>query len=286
MSPHDLRDAAGNASRREVLKYAAGTGAVAGFGGTAMAQEGDGSDGEGQDDPVHPAFGFAALSDDVEPPVDVAEVVSMETESREDRPNPEFYFDPVGLYVEPGDTVRFSAVSPFHNVMAYHPGFAQTRRVPEDVPPISSPIFAEGGYWLYTFDDPGVYDLYCGPHEFLGMVVRVVVGEPSGPGADPVPEPSFSAEQQPAAEAESGDAGNGTGRPANATEEAEEASDGNETAEAEVPAEGEQSLSPPAGLAASVLRDDALAPEAIVDAETVSWDDIADENKEFAPGGE
>ena len=285
MSPHDRRDAVGDASRREVLKYAASTGAAAGFGGTAMAQESDGG-GVEQDDPVHPAFGFAALSDDVEPPVDVAEAVAMETESREDRPNPEFYFDPVGLSVDPGDTVRFSAVSPFHNVMAYHPEFGQTPRVPEGVPPVSSPMFAEGGYWLYTFDEPGVYDLYCGPHEFLGMVVRVVVGEALGPGAEPVPEPSFSGQQQPGGGDDAGEGGNASEQPANATDEADNASDRNETAEAEAPEEGQQPLSPPAGLAAAVLRDDALAPDDIVDAETVAWDDIADENKEFSPGGE
>lgn len=284
MSPHDWQDAVGDASRREVLKYAASTGAVAGFGGTAMAQEDGDAGGEGQDDPVHPAFGFAALSDEVDPPVDVAAEISMETEPRQDRPNPEFYFDPVGLYVEPGDTVRFSAATPFHNVMAYHPGFAQTRRVPEETSPISSPIFAEGGYWLYTFDEPGVYDLYCGPHEFLGMVVRVVVGEASGPGAEPAPEPSFGGQQQP----EAGGDGNESGQPANASAgnaSDENATAGNETDAGEAPA-GERSLSPPAGLAASVLRDDALAPENVMDAGTVAWDDIADESKEFSPGGE
>jgi len=30
--------------------------------------------------------------------------------------------------------------------------------------------------WLYRFDHDGVYDLYCGPHHVLGMVMRVVVG--------------------------------------------------------------------------------------------------------------
>nr|WP_233752251.1 MULTISPECIES: plastocyanin/azurin family copper-binding protein [Halostella] len=246
-----------------------------------MAQDDGDASGEGQEDPVHPAFGFAALSDDVEPPVEVAQEVSMETEPREDRPNPEFYFDPTGLYVEPGDTVRFSANSPFHNVMAYHPGFAQTRRVPEETPPISSPMFAEGAYWLYTFDRPGVYDLYCGPHEFLGMVVRVVVGEASGPGAEPVPEPSFTGGGQ----APTPGGGNESEGPGNATEAPGNASDGNESTAGEAP-QGEQTLSPPAGLAASILRDDALAPENVVDAGTVAWDDIADENKEFSPGGE
>jgi plastocyanin len=144
------------------------------------------------DDQIHPAFGFSALSDDVEPPVEPDHEVHLRTEAREDWPNPEYFFDPTGLYVEPGDTVRFTVASPFHNVVAYHPGFGQTRRVPENVPPVSSPLFAADAYWLYAFDEPGVYDLYCGPHSFLGMVVRVVAGEASGPGAEPVPEPTFT----------------------------------------------------------------------------------------------
>ncbi len=253
---------------------------------------GDASQATGQ---IRPAFGFPALSDDVEPPVEPDREVELYTEMREDRPNPEFFFDPTGVYVEPGDTVRFSLVSPFHNVMAYHPGFGQTRRVPEDVPPISSPLFAEGAYWLYTFDEPGVYDLYCGPHEFLGMVVRVVAGEASGPGAEEVPEPAFSASQ----DAGEGVPGNVTAE--NATVDANETvggqadnmsagneTAGNATADNETAGDGQpsedQELSPPSGLAATVLRDDALDPENIIEQETVSWDDIADESKEI-PGG-
>ncbi|MDQ3701920.1 MAG: hypothetical protein M3442_13515, partial [Chloroflexota bacterium] len=35
------------------------------------------------------------------------------------------------------------------------------------------------------FTRPGVYDLWCGPHEFLGMAMRIVVEEATGPGAAP-----------------------------------------------------------------------------------------------------
>ena len=31
----------------------------------------------------------------------------------------------------------------------------------------------------------GVYDYYCAPHEMAGMVGRLIVGHPSGPGALP-----------------------------------------------------------------------------------------------------
>ncbi|WP_135822783.1 cupredoxin domain-containing protein [Halostella litorea] len=302
------------ASRRDLLRYAAATGAVAGIGGVATAQDGtetgDGQDGTesgdgngtagGQDGDVHPAFGFPALSDDVEPPVEPDHVVEARTEPREDRPNPEFFFTPTGLFVEPGDTVRFSMVSPSHNAMAYHPGFGRTRRVPEGVPPISSPLFAEGAYWLYTFDEPGVYDLYCGPHEFLGMAMRVVAGEASGPGAEPVPEPAFTAgvegPEPGAGNAADGNAtaGNDTAAPGTtgnvtAGDAAGNATAGNATtgnATADGATGGSQAdLTPPTGLAASVLRADALAPENVIDAGTVAWDDLPAEVKEFPSGG-
>ncbi|MGZ3579256.1 MAG: plastocyanin/azurin family copper-binding protein, partial [Syntrophales bacterium] len=32
---------------------------------------------------------------------------------------------------------------------------------------------------------PGVYDYYCMPHEEAGMVGRIIVGRPIGPGALP-----------------------------------------------------------------------------------------------------
>jgi plastocyanin len=32
---------------------------------------------------------------------------------------------------------------------------------------------------------PGVYDYFCTPHEMAGMVGRIIVGEPTGPGTLP-----------------------------------------------------------------------------------------------------
>ena len=114
-----------------------------------------------------------------------------------DAPLPQFYFEPSGLYVEPGDTVRFVGVSPHHTVTAYHPLQGKPQRVPDGVGPFSSPVIPIGDVWEYTFEIPGVYDIWCGPHEQYGMAMRIVVGEASGPAMEPPtdfgPEGTFGA---------------------------------------------------------------------------------------------
>ena len=104
----------------------------------------------------------------------------------EGRPIPEFFFQPTGLLIQPGDTVTFVANTPHHTATAYHPQHVKTQRVPEGVEPFSSPIVPIHGTWDYTFTEPGVYDLWCGPHEQYGMAMRIVVGEATGPGMEPI----------------------------------------------------------------------------------------------------
>lgn len=103
----------------------------------------------------------------------------------EGQPIPEFYFEPSGLFIEPGDTVRFIAATPHHTVTAYHPLQGKPQRVPDGVEPFSSPVLPIGSAWEYTFTIPGVYDLWCAPHEQYGMAMRLVVGEASGPATEP-----------------------------------------------------------------------------------------------------
>lgn len=114
----------------------------------------------------------------------------------EGRPIPEFFFQPTGLFIQPGDSVSFIADTPHHTATAYHAQHVKTQRVPEGVEPFSSPVIPIGQTWQYTFTEPGVYDLWCGPHEQYGMAMRIVVGEASGPGAEPVtdfsPEGAFA----------------------------------------------------------------------------------------------
>jgi plastocyanin len=121
------------------------------------------------------------------------------------------YFDPVGLHIEPGDTVRWIQVNGYHSVTAYHPANGDRElRIPEGAQPWDSGMLlaeypAKGSTFQHTFTVPGVYDYLCIPHEAAGMVGRIVVGEPgAGPATrgfgyapdhrwKPVPKPARQA---------------------------------------------------------------------------------------------
>lgn len=104
----------------------------------------------------------------------------------------EVYFDPVGLRIGPGDTVRWIQVNGYHSVTAYHPANGDRElRIPERAQPWDSGMLlaeypAKGSTFEHTFTVPGVYDYLCMPHEAAGMVGRIVVGEPAaGPATRP-----------------------------------------------------------------------------------------------------
>lgn len=132
-------------------------------------------------------FGFTGV-DGEEKPVEPDHTIDLLFSPRENNPIPEFYFEPTGLQIEVGDTVQFNLATPHHNVNAYHPQLGYTQRVPDGVPAFSSPVLTQGDYWMYTFDKEGVHDVMCAPHEVFGMVGRIVVGSPTGPGANAVGE--------------------------------------------------------------------------------------------------
>ncbi|MFP8957867.1 plastocyanin [Natrialbaceae archaeon A-CW3] len=226
---------------------------------------------------MHPVFGFSALDDEVEPPAAPAHMVEARITPRDDREIPEFFFEPTGLALEPGETVQFLLVSPHHSVTAFHPALGIQQRVPDGVPPVSSPVLPVGASWFYTFDTPGVYDMHCGPHELFGHVVRLVVGEATGPGAEPIP-------------GSGGGHGNGNGNgnakgddttdgDANGSDESAEGDDEPER-EGEN-ADGAPEPRPPVGAAVTVLSDPALEPDRILEQGQVSWDEIDDANKEI-----
>ena len=96
-------------------------------------------------------------------------------------------FDPTGLLVEPGTTIRWVLDSGVHTATAYHPANDRPLRIPEGAEPWDSGYLMEPGA---TFDVrlevEGVYDFFCIPHEAAGMVGRIVVGRPvGGPAAQP-----------------------------------------------------------------------------------------------------
>jgi|GEM_PF-899583 len=99
----------------------------------------------------------------------------------------EYVFDPIGLHVEPGDTVRWVNVSGSHSATAYAEdnGGATQRLIPEGAEPWNSEIQTQqGATFEYTFEEEGTYDYFCIPHKTLGMVGRIVCGEPGGPAEE------------------------------------------------------------------------------------------------------
>lgn len=112
-----------------------------------------------------------------------------------------FHFSPTGLQIGQGDIIQFVGTTPDHTITAFHEGFGRQQRVPDGMAPFSSPVLPAGASWLYQFEEPGTYDLLCAPHEPFGMVMRLVVGDPSdsdyddtfGPaGMPPAPRPPAS----------------------------------------------------------------------------------------------
>lgn len=108
-------------------------------------------------------------------------------EMRSDLTGARVWFDPVGVLVEPGTTVRWIVRENVHTTAAYHPANERhSLRIPESARPWDSGYLVEpGSHFDVTLTAPGVYDYYCAPHEAAGMVGRIVVGEAMGPGAEP-----------------------------------------------------------------------------------------------------
>lgn len=106
---------------------------------------------------------------------------------RSDPEGAHVWFDPVGVHVPPGQTIRWVVKENVHTTTAYHPANnAHCLRIPEGARPWNSGFLVNpGDHFEVTLTMEGVYDYYCAPHEAAGMVGRIVVGRPGGPGALP-----------------------------------------------------------------------------------------------------
>ncbi len=109
------------------------------------------------------------------------------------------WFDPIGVLVSPGTTITWITRENVHTATAYHPdNDGHSLRIPKGATPWDSGYLVNpGDSFQVTLTAPGVYDYYCAPHEHGGMVGRIIVANPSGPGAlpfdyfkshDPVPD--------------------------------------------------------------------------------------------------
>jgi len=151
--------------------------------------ESENGDGESESAELHERYGYPSTSMDDEPPVEPDHEVNLRMDA--DGDDVVFYFEPAGLAIESSDVVQFNFETPDHSVAAFHEAFGRGHRTPEDSEPLSSPMMAVGTYWLASFETEGVWDLYCPPHEMLGMGMRIVVDEATGPGTEPAAEMEY-----------------------------------------------------------------------------------------------
>ena len=111
----------------------------------------------------------------------------VEIRLRSDTLGTRVWFEPIGVLIEPGQTVRWVNQANVHTSTAYHPdNDGHALRIPEAAEPWDSGYLVEpGDRFEVTLTVPGVYDYFCAPHEIAGMVGRIIVGQPAGPGTLP-----------------------------------------------------------------------------------------------------
>lgn len=89
------------------------------------------------------------------------------------------HFEPHVTWVNPGGTVTWVNESGTHTATAYHPDNDKPLLMPEDAEPFDSGLLTEAdAEFSHTFETEGVYHVYCAPHEAVGMLGSVIVGEP------------------------------------------------------------------------------------------------------------
>jgi plastocyanin len=98
------------------------------------------------------------------------------------------WFNPIGLRIEPGQTIRWINLDAgnSHTATAYHPkNFERPLRIPQAAKPWNSDYLLPNESFSVTLMQEGVYDFFCVPHEHAGMVGRIIVGQlDKSPDAD------------------------------------------------------------------------------------------------------
>ncbi|WP_241966827.1 cupredoxin domain-containing protein [Haloplanus aerogenes] len=127
--------------------------------------------------------------DEVGSPTETAEVNMITNDAGH-------HFDPHVVRIAVGGTVTFVNESGSHTATAYHPGNDQPQLVPDGSDAWGSGLLtSQGATFQHTFDTEGIYHYYCAPHESLGMIGSVVVG-------DPDPHEAMAMREPPAAKSE------------------------------------------------------------------------------------
>ncbi len=198
-------------TRRRMLALTGGTAMVGLAGCTGSSDGGDGSDGDSGGDATATATATATETetdshdddhsdeetethsgDDEhhhdDTPTEPADAVTVDMISNDAG----HHFDPHVARVNVGGTVTFVNKSGNHSTTAYHPDNDEPQLVPDDAASWDSgTLMEEGKEFTHTFETEGVYHYYCIPHEGLGMIGSVIVGEPEAhgqPALENVPE--------------------------------------------------------------------------------------------------
>ncbi|MCB8819299.1 plastocyanin/azurin family copper-binding protein [Microvirga rosea] len=114
------------------------------------------------------------------------------------------WFNPIGLRIAPGRTVRWLNLDPgnSHTATAYHPtNLGHPLRIPESAQPWNSDYLLPNESFSVTLTVEGTYDFFCIPHEHAGMVGRIIVGQPedhrqaaaAARGAEPISDAALHA---------------------------------------------------------------------------------------------
>jgi plastocyanin len=90
------------------------------------------------------------------------------------------WFNPVGILVAPGTTIRWTNKDRGNA----HTATSFKDRIPEGAEPWDSKFLLPDKTFELTLEVPGVYDYYCIPHLHAGMVGRILVGNASTAFAD------------------------------------------------------------------------------------------------------
>lgn len=115
-------------------------------------------------------------------PAQGAEIVEIVMTGRTD--GSAVWFDPVGVAVMPGTTIRWVNRDPGNS----HTATAWPDRIPRDAEPWDSGYLLPDESFAVTLTAEGVYDYYCIPHAAAGMAGRIVVGRRELAGQDgPLP---------------------------------------------------------------------------------------------------
>jgi pseudoazurin len=97
-------------------------------------------------------------------------------------------FEPALVEMAPGDTVRFVWKDMGHNAASYDPdNRGKPKLVPDGAKSWDSGFLQPGDTYEVTLEAEGAHHYFCLPHEGMGMVGIIAVGDASkGPGLDAV----------------------------------------------------------------------------------------------------